>query len=556
MNLVCGLYSQLSQLSELRRKSFLSYDQHAGITTHDLYREFGQQYLANSGNNEIGVFVEKSNFKGGTNWSAARRVLLRACKTHLPEMQPWSNVVVVHLVQCKHIHNFFIGEMRNLRHLLIYGCSQLEVLSWTPGDYSGDQPVFKRLQTEWRMELRHIQLTANSSLKILPDFSICSKLKLIEVKKCGRLVNPFILRSCTKLTAVLFMGENTHDQIILESCSKLCEAQLTWRTGGGMPKLKNLPSLWKLEVRGPPSEVEKLQEHITSKRPQEEIRENFRKKYPQDTEEQDIPEVATITNLKELYLEHLPLGKLPAGLIMLGTTLRILSLRGTLLSQLVDFSPLSNLQKLDIAWTNVKKVGGIGRLSELESLDCSFCFQLETISDLRRASKLKRFFVLCCSKLKQIPRLPPEYCKDGEEWKSRLQLALSTGQIEGVPNIPPPGHFAVLPKNSDLQLHNTTRSNFQSVHLAKEHSTIQCDGCLQKPLVGPRFALKRRPRNICQSCFTINCTHDKSAHLVHFGLFNYDLCLTCFEEWPCDPKDFFCIHETRHHKCNETCSLR
>jgi hypothetical protein len=243
----------------------LSYDQHTGITTHDLYREFGQQYLANSGNNEIGVFVEKSNLKGGTNWSAARRVLLRACKTHLPDMQPWSNVVVVHLVECKHIHEFYIGEMRNLRHLLIYGCSQLEVLSWTPGDYSGDQPVFKQLQTEWRMELRHIQLAANSSLKILPDFSICSKLKLIEVKRCGRLVNPFILRSCSKLTAVVFMGENTHVQIILESCSKLCEAQLTWRTGGGMPKLKNLPALWKLEVRGSPSVIEELQEHITCK---------------------------------------------------------------------------------------------------------------------------------------------------------------------------------------------------------------------------------------------------------------------------------------------------
>jgi hypothetical protein len=284
--------------------------------------------------------------------------------------------------------------------------------------------------------------------------------------------------------------------------------------------------------------------------PQEQIRANFLIKYPIDMEEQDILEVATITNLKELYLEHLPLGKLPAGLIMLGTTLRFLSLRGTLLSQLVDFSPLSNLQKLDIAWTNVKKVCGLGRLSELESLDCSFCFQLETISDLRRASKLESFFVLCCSKLKQIPRLPPEYCKDDEEWESRLQLALSTGQIEGVPNRPPPGLFAVLPRISDLQLHNTRRSNFQSVHLAKEHSTIRCAGCLQKPLVGPRFALKRCPRNFCKSCFTINCTHDKSSHLCHCGRFNYDLCLTCFEEWPCDPKDFFRIHETRRSPKN------
>lgn len=545
MNLVRGLYSQLSQLSELRRKSFLSYDQHTGITMHDLYREFGQQYLANDGNNDIGVFVEKSNFKGGTIWSAAKRVLLRACKTHLPEMQPWSNVVVVHLVQCKHIHKFFIGEMRNLRHLLIYDCSQLEELSWTPGDNSGDQPVFKRLQTERRMELRLIQLAANSSLKILPDFEFCSKLKLIEVKRCGRLENPFILRSCSKLTAVVYMGENTHAQIILESNSKLCEAQLTWRTGGAMPKLKNLPALWKLEVRGSPTRIEKLQEHTKSIIPQGGIRGNFLFKYPKETEEQDVPEVATITNLKELYLEHLPLGKLPAGLIMLGTTLRILSLRGSLLSQLVDFSPLSNLQKLDIAWTNVKKVCGVGRLSELEDLDCSFCFQLEIISDLRRASKLKSFSVWCCSKLKQIPRLSPEYCKDDEEWKSRLQLAIYTGQTTGAPNSPPSGLFAIINEISKLQLNKTRSSNSQSVHLAKEHPGIICNGCLQNPLVGPRFTLRTRPRNICQRCFTINCTHDKSRRVVYSSTFDYNLCVTCYNEWPCDPKDFIRIDETK-----------
>ena len=253
------------------------------------------------------------------------------------------------------------------------------------------------------------------------------------------------------------------------------------------------------------------------------------------------------TKLHTLYLQQLPMGKLPAGLGTWGSNLQNLNLSGSLLSQLVNFSTLSNLQKLNIAETNVKEVRGIDRLTKIESLDFSYCCRLQKIPDLNRLSKLAFLSLAYCTRLKAVPRIPPEYHR-GNEFGIRLGL----GFRAAIGLISSHAKFDAKVAQFESRKRGSETSPVESALQSTDvfHRGIQCDGCGQFPLRGPRFKAKNKTFHIklCSTCFTNRCNTRKcqatrlsiGGHTEYF----YDLCLKCFTHFGGNAEDFICIDKT------------
>jgi hypothetical protein len=352
-------------------------------------------------------------------------------------------------------------------------------------------------------------------------------------------VEPVNLTSCPALETL----QCDHVQS-LQYCPKLRSAQIAWKFGRDIPKLEHLPSLLKLKIigPGPPDAIKRRPPGMSA----EEV---FLQQYPKATEDLPSPEIGSFTKLHTLHLQELPMGKLPAGLEAWGSNLRNLNLSGSLLSQLVDFSTLSNLQKLDMAGTNVKEVRGIDRLTKIDSLNFTCCFRLQTIPDLNRLSKLEFLSLVSCTRLKAVPRVPPKFYH-GDESKIRKQLGMSASFIDANNSI-----FEFQAKFFEFRSRRRgfKTSPAESVLHSKEvfHGGIQCDGCGQLPLRGPRFKAKEKQYHfkLCATCFTMRCDTRKcqeATRVLKRGQFDfdYDLCLTCFTEFGGNAEDFMCIHKT------------
>lgn len=527
----------MPQLSKLDRKSFLSFKEKR-INIHDLYKEFGKQYIIEHQHFEFGIYQEGADIAICPDWSIVPRVSLWSCKPVclLPKSETWTNVVVVHLFSCEGLLDFPIGDLVNLKHLIIIDCPQLEVISWMHHRVSDDgkKCVPEGPNRDW-IQLRFVEIHYNRSLRSIPDFSKCSNLQTLLVD--SSLVEPVNLTSCPALKTL----QCGHVQS-LQDCRKLESARIAWKFGRDIPKFEHLPSLLELKIIGaePPNSI-KQRPHAMS------AEELFLQQYPEAMEDLPSPEIGSLTKLHTLYLQQLPMGKLPAGLGTWGSNLQNLNLSGSLLSQLVNFSTLSNLQKLNIAGTNVKEVRGIHRLTKIESLDFSYCFRLQKIPDLNRLSKLEFLSLAYCTRLKAVPRIPPKYHR-GDESGTRLRLGLSTGiELNS-------SHMEFKAKISEFESRRRdpkTSPDESALHSTEVfHRGIQCDGCGQLPLRGPRFKAKEKSfyTKICSTCFTNRCDTRKCQAtrrlMKSMSEFDYDLCLACFIDFRGNAEDFMCIDKT------------
>ena len=386
-----------------------------------------------------------------------------------------------------------------------------------------------------RIQLRSVEILDNGSLRSIPDFSKCSNLQTLLVD--NMLMEPVNLTSCPALKTLLC----GHVQSFQE-CRNLESAHISWKFGRDIPKFEHLPSLWKLKIigAGPPNSIKQRWHSMSAEEP-------FRQQYPEAMEDLPSPEIGSLTKLHFLYLQLLPMGKLPAGLGIWGSNLQNLNLSGSLLSQLINFSTLSNLQTLNIAGTNVKEVRGIDRLIKLEMLDFSYCFRLQKIPDLNGLSKLAFLSLDYCTRLKAVPRIPPEYHR-GNEFGIRLGL----GFRAAIGLISSHAKFDAKVAQFESRKRGSETSPVESALQSTDvfHRGIQCDGCGQFPLRGPRFKAKNKTFHIklCSTCFTNRCNTRKcqatrlsiGGHTEYF----YDLCLKCFTHFGGNAEDFICIDKT------------
>ena len=647
----------LLQLSKLDRQSFLNFKDNR-INIHELYKEFGKQYIKEHQHFEFGIYHEGADIVICRDWSIVPRVSLQSCKpVYLKNtLVTWTNVVVVHLVCCEGLYSFPIGDLVNLKHLKIIHCPQLEVISWMHPNTDGREFVPEEPNRDW-IQLRFVELLYNRSLRSIPDFSKCSNLQTLlldsslvepenltscpalETLQCGHVQSPqycpklesariawkfgrdvpkfehlpslLTLQYCSQLEATSWMHHRVSNDgkefvpeepnrdwmqlrfvellynrslrsipdfskcsnlqtLLLDSslvepenltscpaletlqcghvqslqyCPKLESARIAWNFGRDIPKFEHLPSLLKLEIIGPglPNSI-KRRPHAMS------AQEVFLQQYPKAMEDMPSPEIGSLTKLHTLHLQQLPMGKLPARLEAWGSNLRNLNLSGSLLSQLVDFSTLSNLQKLNIAGTNVKEVRGIDRLTKLESLDFTYCFRLQKIPDLNRLSKLEFLSLFYCTRLKAVPRVPPQFIR-GDESETRLGLGFAAA-IELISS-----HLKFEAKLSEFRLQRRgfkTSPAESALHSTEIfHKGIQCDGCGQSPLRGPRFKARNKTFHIkyCSTCFTKRCDTRKCQEAIRLSIggrseYDYNLCLTCFTAFGGNAEDFMCIDKT------------
>jgi hypothetical protein len=537
---------------------------------HDLYREYGK-ILVNKHEDEdsykYGVYANDVYDQAppaltSSGWTKAPRIRLKKWKDVIKEKE-WCCVSVIHLAHCEFITTFSIGrELVNLQELKIHDCSQLKEFSWTP-----DIVMEER---QGVMRLCFVKLSFNRSLKILPDFSGCSKLKKLEIIGCSISVEPLHLHNCPSLKLLHITGKNAPEVRSLRSCPKLRLVQLAWKASHTGLSVENLPLLSKLMIAGPSllradSSYECIVPHGHNL---------FCQHYPEETVIYELTGIWELTNLKALHLNYLPLGCLPKGLGKVGSSLEYLNLRGCLLSQRLDFSEFPNLQYLSVAQTNMKELHGVGGLKNLEHLDCRFSFRLQKVSDLRPSARLKYVSLDQCPELQAIPRLPPRCCENPPESEDYHRLLLAVDAfVNTTKSAIPPRFFALDFRDRILDATSTTwesltteiSEKLKKVVLTRvfpntgvQHFNVECHGCMQEPLIGPRYKARpiRTTFDLCRKCLTNKCrrsdcnfTKNKTPGR-YCGLkvieMEYNLCHACFIESGCDERDFYLgIHETR-----------
>lgn len=540
------------QLRQLRKKSFLNYEDGTpsqkgdetckNISVHELYREFAKRYISKKGEGLFNYGVYDNGdlpppSLEDPGWATVPRIRLRRL-TNVAKVKEWCNVAVVNLFGCETITTVSIGELSSLRNLAVSRCPKLEVLSWTQGI------VPKQM---WGTKLCFVCLASNKNLKKLPDFSNCPELKNISVEGCSSSVEPIKLHNCSNLQNLGLVGNDVPEVQSIQSCPKLSAVQLAWKaTHRSLPLLDDLHCFSYLQINGP-SDVPFDRLDICSPL----LGENqFWKQHPKDSVFQELSGVGVLKNLQTVKLTCIPLGKLPLRLVTVGSSLESLTLSGCLLSKSVDFSAFPNLHKLIIRWTNVEEVSGLEHLKNLRFLDCSYCFRLRKVPDLRPLSMLRSVLFLQCPKMQGIPRLPPGCYRSGDndvvdigsEDDVRALLATLAFVETTARALPFPG-FGIGSKRrvSPSQL-NEVRS---AVHMF-----VTCDGCRMFPLLGKLYRAKpvATKYSLCSNCFskTCYCSGRRKPRWKAEGKLkaDYDLCCFCYAMAGCDSLDFYEIDET------------
>ncbi|KAG0589462.1 hypothetical protein KC19_1G022000 [Ceratodon purpureus] len=537
------------KLRGLRRKSFLNYDNKKtkrkssqgddeicrNISMHDLYREFAKRYITNKdeGQFKYGVYDDGTHSPPSPQlpmWARAPRIRLQRLPT-VAKVKEWSNVAVVHLIECETITTVSIGELSSLRDLTVVDCPKLEVLSWT------ENIATKQL---WGTQLCFVNLFSNRSLRKIPDFSCCSELQEMTVEGCSNAMEPISLHTCSNLRLLLVSGNNVPEVQSIKSCPKLEFVLLAWKsTHNGLPLLEDLHGLSELRIKGPSDAAFDQMDCFTSLPGEKQ----FWKQLPKDSLCYTLPGAGVLGNLKNVELTSIPLGNLPEKLAAAGSSLQNLILNGCLLSETVDFSAFPNLVTLKIRWTNVQEVRGLEHLKKLTYLDCNFCFRLQKVPDLRPLSELKHVFFLQCSMLHGIPRLPTgcirEYGSSEDELRAIL-ASLAYAKTTPKP-LPLPG-FGINGGNGSIPSHV---DGGWAIHML-----MTCDGCMIFPLVGRRYRPKpvRTQYDLCSGCFSKKCycTEKSNARWKAEGKLklDYDLCSACYARSRCDLRDFYQIDES------------
>lgn len=475
---------------------------------HELYEEFAKAYLGNENEGlfRFGVCDGDLHLPSleDPGWATVPRIHLGRL-SNVAKVKEWRNVAVVHLIGCETITTFSIGELMSLRDLAIVDCQKLEVLSWT----QEDMIVTKQL---WGTKLCYVDLVSNKSLRTLPDFSTCSELRMIYVEECSSSVEHLRLHNCSNLKVLCLRGNDVPEVQTLESCPELRVLRLKWKaTHKDLPLLDNLPCLSDLEVQGssdvPLGDMHSFSSWLGKNQ--------FCKQHPKDSVCHDLLGVGMPTNKERVHLTCTPLGKLPVQQGTVGSSLQSLDLTGCLLSSSVDFSAFPNLHDLTIVWTNVEEVWSLEHLKKLRSLDCSHCFQLQKVPDLRPLSELERVFFVQCPYLLGIPRLPPgcirnlryedsEDSDDSDDSRSEdmcrvLHAVLAFAKLPAKP-LPSP-RFAIASAARERVSGGITSQYDGGLAI---HATVTCDGCRMFPLAGPRYMLKsvRVWYSLCSNCFS------------------------------------------------------
>lgn len=183
--IMCLKYVLNVQLEELRRISFLNewvFNKNPRITLHDLYTYYAR-CLVKDKTKELLLLKEAKgpepdNFRcspAGNCWPRLRRVFLHGATFvgSVPKkVQEWRNVVVLELVECKHLRVLGLQGFNCLRSLTLARCEDLESVTCScnpPADMSLlSQEKSRPVMDSCMPPLQHVVLFSMESLEQIP----------------------------------------------------------------------------------------------------------------------------------------------------------------------------------------------------------------------------------------------------------------------------------------------------------------------------------------------------------------------------------------------------
>lgn len=384
------------QLQYLKRSGIINFtpnlfQKDKTITIHDLYKEFAEWYVSDWAGSEDATWciyhklstkclpytLQKSS--PSKFWPDLKRIWLQNLMCdNLPthKVQEWRNIVVLQLHSCKKLTVLHLQGFTCLRHLELVDLENLETFHFSDSTSSDRHTsiwltnmCLRPAPTTTLESLQYVVLEMLTSLKRLPDFSLCTSLKSFYMTECERVLEaPPSFKHCSALEKlhmdwhlcqVSLPKLNTLTSLtslwIGTTCNLSCEGNANLEGLGACIQLKGLLNLHYLPIRS-------------------------------------LPGLENLSHIRRLYLRNCQY-----------------------LKEIPDVSALTELEELDISLTMLRKISGVDRLLKLKELRCMMCRMLSTIPDLHHLANLKYLNTQQCPKLQVNPRLPPQCLHDNHQ---------------------------------------------------------------------------------------------------------------------------------------------